>query len=154
MQQYKTSILTKGGGYLSQGLGFEIAWQRKTCRKNNRRMTNSNTWDRTSHKKITRWRLTLQRRGAARVHQHLHRATRAEGEGRNSELGFDYGPFNHVMHGQGNATLPINIFACGGWIHIVRRMFHLEMIPIILCIELLLALLQSQLIIPTLHVRT
>ena len=25
MQQYQTSILTKGGGYLSQGFGFEIA---------------------------------------------------------------------------------------------------------------------------------
>ena len=73
--------------------------------------------DRTSHKKITIWRMSLQRRGAARVHQHHSIATGAKGEGRNSELGFDYGPFNHVMHGHGSATLPLNILlAVGGFI--------------------------------------
>ena len=80
-------------------------------------MTNSSAWDKTSHKKITSWRLTLKRRDATRVHQDHHKATGAEGEGRNSELGFDYGPFNHVMHGHGSATLPLNILlAVGGFI--------------------------------------
>ena len=96
--------------------------------------------DRTSHKKITSWRIPLQRRGAARVHQHHHRATRAIGEGGNGELGFYYGSYNYVMHGHGNATLPTNKFSCGGWIHIVWRTFHPEMIPIILYIKFTLSL--------------
>ena len=80
-------------------------------------MSNNNTWDRTSHPKITRWRFTLQKRGAARVHQHHRKETGAGGEGRNSEVGFVYDPFNHVMHGHGSATLPLNIFlVVGGFI--------------------------------------
>ena len=71
---------------------------------------------------------------------HHRRATGAEGEGGNGELGFDYCSYNYVMHGHGNATLPTNKFACGGWIHIVRRTFHPEMIPIILYIKFTLSL--------------
>ena len=59
----------------------------------------------------------LQRRGVARVHQHHRKATGAEGGGRNNELGFVYSPFNHVLHGHGNAMLPLNILlAMGGFI--------------------------------------
>ena len=63
-----------------------------------------------------------------------------EGEGRNGELGFDYCSYNYVKHGHGNAMLPTNKFTRGGWIHIVQRTFHKEMIPIILYIKFTLSL--------------
>ena len=65
--------------------------------------------------------------------------TGAEGGG-NGELGFDYCSHNYVKHGHGNATLPTNKFTFDGWIRIVQRTFHQEMIPIILYIKVTLSI--------------
>ena len=82
----------------------------------------------------------MQRRGATKVHQHHRRAMGAKGEGGNGDIGFEYGSYNYIMHGHGNATLPTNKFTRGGWIRIVRRTFHQEMIPIILYIKVTLSI--------------